>query len=183
MDNQTTIKQLADELGVSKTAINKKVNENFKRKHFKKNGNRFVIDIDGQKAIKQMFNSSSDEKRKPDIDKIGKNENQKVSEVSDLVCVLKERLSISDEQNNKKDIQIEKLQKLLDQQQILTLQANKKIEELELKNESDEKIKSENDPTEEKNYDESEQNFSSGKVEKEKKNAPSFWKKLFRKEK
>lgn len=33
------------------------------------------------------------------------------------------------------------LYKLLDQQQILTLQANKKNEELELKNESDEKNK------------------------------------------
>lgn len=183
MDNQKTIKQLADELGVSKTAINKKVTENFKRKHFKKNGNRFVIDVDGQKAIRQMFTSSSDEKRKLDTDGIGKNKNQKVSEVSDLVCVLKERLSISDEQNNKKDIQIEKLQKLLDQQQILTLQANKKIEELELKNESDEKIKSENNPTKEKNYDESEQIFSSNEIEKDKNNLASFWKKLFRKEK
>jgi len=47
--------------------------------------------------------------------------------------ILKERLSISDQQNIIKDQQIEKLQKLLDQQQILTLQANKKIEELELK--------------------------------------------------
>jgi len=138
MNNEKTIKQLADEIGVSKTAINKKINENFKRKHFKKIGNKFLIDSDGQNAIKDMFFVNKDEKRKPEVCENENIENQKGVEVSDLVFVLKERLSISDQQNIIKDQQIEKLQKLLDQQQILTLQANKKIEELELKSSENE---------------------------------------------
>lgn len=138
MANDKTIKQLADEIGVSKTAINKKINENFKRKHFKKNGNKFLIDEIGQKAIISMFDDGYNSKRKQEVFENENYKNQKVSEVSDLVSVLKERLIISDEQNSKKDNQIEKLQKLLDQQQILTLQANKKIEELESKVETSE---------------------------------------------
>jgi len=165
MNNEKTIKQLADELGVSKTAINKKINENFKRKHFKKNGNKFLIDESGQNAIKSMFTDSSSFNRKPKVSENDNFENQDVSEVSDLVVVLKERLLISDEQNNKKDIQIEKLQKLLDQQQILTLQANKKIEELELKN----------DEQTEKEESVSSQNHE-GKEAQTKK---SFWSKFF----
>jgi len=142
MTNDKTIKQLADDLGVSKTAINKKINENFKRKHFKKIGNKFLIDSDGQNAIRDMFAASKEKERKPEV---CENENIENREVSDLVFVLKERLAISDEQNIIKDKQIENLQKLLDQQQILTLQANKKIEELELKSNEKETQKKEND--------------------------------------
>jgi len=167
MTKEKTIKQLADELGVSKTAINKKINENFKRKHFKKNGNKFLIDESGQNAIKSMFTDSYSFNRKPKVSENDNFESQDVSEVSDLVVVLKERLLISDEQNNKKDIQIEKLQKLLDQQQILTLQANKKIEELELKN--DEQTEKEEDESV------STQNHEVNEAQTKK----SFWAKLF----
>jgi len=166
MTNDKTIKQLADELGVSKTAINKKINENFKRKHFKKKGNKFLIDESGQNAIKSMFTDSYSFNRKPKVSENDNFENQDVSEVSDLVVVLKERLLISDEQNNKKDIQIEKLQKLLDQQQILTLQANKKIEELELKND---------EQTEKEEESVSTQNHEVNEAQTKK----SFWAKLF----
>jgi len=145
MNNEKTIKQLADEIGVSKTAINKKITENFKRKHFKKIGNKFLIDSAGQNAVKAMFFSNKNEKRKPEVFENENFGNQKVSEVTDLVFVLKERLEISDKQNIIKDQQIEKLQKLLDQQQILTLQANKKIEELELKSNEGESRKKENE--------------------------------------
>ena len=57
-----TIKELADELGVSKTAINKKVTDRERKLWFAKIGNKFVINENGQKAIKQMF-SSDNEKR------------------------------------------------------------------------------------------------------------------------
>lgn len=122
---EVTIKELADELGVSKTAINKKIDANFKRQHFAKIGNKFVIDVSSQKAIKTMF---EDVETQTESTTKSQTENQ---EVSDLVCVLKERVSHSDEQLKMKDDQIKALQKLLDQQQILTLQANQKIEQLE----------------------------------------------------
>lgn len=134
MKNQSymTIKELADELNVSKTAINKKIDETFKEKYVTKNGNRFVIDVSGQKVIKSMFKEvNANQERKP---------NQEP--VFDLVCVLKENLERTEEQLKVKDNQIEALQKLLDQQQVLTLQANQKIEQLEMNlAESEEKEK------------------------------------------
>jgi len=117
-----TIKELAEELNVSKTAINKKVDEKFKEKHFIKIGNQFAINVSGQNAIRSMFKvEEPTAKRKPEREP-----------VSDLVCVLKESLERTEEQLKIKDSQIEGLQKLLDQQQVLTLQANQKIEQLEM---------------------------------------------------
>ena len=134
MKNQSymTIKELADELNVSKTAINKKIDETFKKKYVTKNGNRFVIDVSGQKVIKSMFKE------------VNTNQERKTNQepVFDLVCVLKENLERTEEQLKVKDNQIEALQKLLDQQQVLTLQANQKIEQLEMnQTESEEKGK------------------------------------------
>lgn len=63
-ENLKTIRELADELGISKTAIHKKVSETIKRKHFSKNGNRFLIDEKGQELIKSMFIHSEYEERK-----------------------------------------------------------------------------------------------------------------------
>ena len=54
-ENLKTIKELAKEIGVSKTAINKKVTIENRKTWFTKIGNRFVINEVGQKAIKYMF--------------------------------------------------------------------------------------------------------------------------------
>ncbi|MGM0117394.1 DUF536 domain-containing protein [Enterococcus sp. AZ189] len=175
MENQKTIKQLADELGVSKQAVWQKIKRDTStdlRQLMIKKGNTVYVSIEGQNIIKSMFHTVPNNERQH----VDDNKNVDVDDSVDEIIFLREL--INDLQDEKKE-----LYKLLDQQQILTLQANKKIEELELKNESDEKIKSENDPTEENNYDESKQHFSSSEIEKEKKNSSSFWKKLFRKEK
>lgn len=131
-----TIKELADELNVSKTAINKKLNANLKRKHFSKIANKFVIDEEGQNIIKSMFK---------EVKSTTKNDNhqQENSETENLKVVdfFHEQIVIKDEQLKEKDKQIEKLQSLLDQQQILTLQANKKIETLEYNSEKKEEEK------------------------------------------
>jgi len=175
MANEKTIKQLADELGVSKQAVWQKIKRDTStdlRQLMIKKGNTVYVSIEGQNVIKSMFNTIPNNERQH----VDDNKNVNVDDSIDEIIFLREL--INDLQDEKKE-----LYKLLDQQQILTLQANKKIEELELKNESDEKIKSENNPTKEKNYDESEQIFSSNEIEKDKNNLASFWKKLFRKEK
>ncbi|HHT6741623.1 TPA: hypothetical protein ACSZKI_15210, partial [Listeria monocytogenes] len=69
-----TIKQLAEEIGVSKTAITKKITPEMKTKYFAKNGNRFVINENGQKAIKVLFDKEFKEKSKTE------NENQTETE-------------------------------------------------------------------------------------------------------
>jgi len=167
-ENLKTIRELADELGVSKTAIHKKISETIKRQHFSKNGNRFLIDEEGQNIIKSMFIDLKNENQKTEVSvlvsDIKNKGNQKVSEVSELVSVLKDRILVSDEQNKSKDKQIERLQKLLDQQQILTLQANKKIEQLETELEKEDKTERSKETSDET------------KTANEKK---SFWKKLF----
>ncbi|EAA0173046.1 DUF536 domain-containing protein [Listeria monocytogenes] len=131
-----TIKQLAEEIGVSKTAITKKITPEMKTKYFAKNGNRFVINENGQKAIKQLFGKEF--KGKPET----KNENRTKTEMKtdnqEVFDLLKEELHKKDNYLKEKDKQIAQLQKLLEQQQILTLQANKKVERLEMEKEDQE---------------------------------------------
>ncbi|HBI1562909.1 TPA: DUF536 domain-containing protein [Enterococcus faecalis] len=129
-----TIKELAEELGVSKTAINKKVSDENRKLWFAKIGNKFVINEIGQIAIKSMFLTENENlKRKPVVEK-SKTENHKnANQVPDLelVSFFKKQLDQKDIQLQEKDTQIKQMQKLLDQQQQLTLQANQQIEKLQ----------------------------------------------------
>lgn len=126
--SKKTIKELAEEIGVSKTAISKKVNEKQKKTWFVKIGNQFVINEDGQEAIKSMFETTKKNQTQTESQTSWrKDENQ----VSDSIFYQKQLLA--------KDKQIDMLQKLLkeqqnllDQQQRLTLQTNKQIEKLQL---------------------------------------------------
>lgn len=133
-----TIKQLAEEIGVSKTAITKKITPEMKTKYFAKNGNRFVINENGQKAIKVLFDKEFKEKSKTE------NENQTETETKtdnrEVFDLLKEELHKKDDYLKEKDKQIEQLQKLVEQQQILTLQANQKVERLEMEKEEQEDL-------------------------------------------
>lgn len=126
--SKKTIKELAEEIGVSKTAISKKVTDKQKKTWFAKIGNQFVINEDGQKAIRAMFEpfENNQSQTQPQTN-LRNNANQ----VCDSDFYQKQLLA--------KDNQIDMLQKLLkdqqnllDQQQRLTLQTNKQIEKLQL---------------------------------------------------
>ncbi|WP_107600275.1 DUF536 domain-containing protein [Enterococcus faecium] len=108
-----TIKELAEELGVSKTAINKKVSDKNRKLWFAKNGNKFVINETGQKAIKSMFLVDNANLNRKLVGEKSKTKNHKNTNLQE------------------KDNQIKQMQKLLDQQQQLTLQANQQIENLQ----------------------------------------------------
>ena len=112
---EKTVKEIADELGVSKQRVMYHVKK-LSTKEYQKKDNTIYINEVGQRAIKSKFEDLTDDKQ---TDK--KNEN----------LVDKEYINTLKEQLNKKDIQLEKAQKLLDQQQQLTLQANKQIEKLQ----------------------------------------------------
>lgn len=126
--SKKTIKELAEEIGVSKTAISKKVTDKQKKNWFAKIGNQFVINEEGQKAIKAMFDSvENNQSQTQSQTSLRNNANQ----VGDSDFYQKQLLA--------KDNQIDMLQKLLkdqqnllDQQQRLTLQTNKQIEQLQL---------------------------------------------------
>lgn len=128
--SKKTIKELAEEIGVSKTAISKKVTDKQKKTWFAKIGNQFVINEEGQKAIKAMFEPVENNQSQTQPQTSWRNN---ANQVGDSDFYQKQLLA--------KDNQIDMLQKLLkdqqnllDQQQRLTLQTNKQIEQLQLEN-------------------------------------------------
>ena len=131
---EKTIKELAEELGVSKTAINKKVSDENRKLWFSKIGNKFVINETGQKALKSMFfhdneNSNQQLVGETTTPETHTNANQ-VPEL-EVLSLLEQQLNQKDMQLQEKDEQIKQMQKLLDHQQQLTLQANQQIEKLQ----------------------------------------------------
>lgn len=111
-----TILELSQELGVSKTAINKWLTPANRKLYVSKVGNKFAINDTGVSLIRQHFG--------------GKIDNQNANQVGDfnkqLLDTLQAELAAKNEQ-------LAAAQKLLDQQQKLTLQANQQISKLETK--------------------------------------------------
>ncbi|MBK1236555.1 DUF536 domain-containing protein [Enterococcus faecium] len=131
---EKTIKELDEELGVSKTAINKKVSDENRKLWFSKIGNKFVINETGQKAIKSMFFNENENSNQQLVGEKTKTETHKnANQVPELevLSLLEQQLNQKDMQLQEKDEQIKQMQKLLDQQQQLTLQANQQIEKLQ----------------------------------------------------
>ena len=131
---EKTIKELAEELGVSKTAINKKVSDKNRKLWFSKIGNKFVINETGQKAIKSMFFNENENSNQQLVGEKTKTETHKnANQVPELevLSLLEQQLNQKDMQLQEKDEQIKQMQKLLDHQQQLTLQANQQIEKLQ----------------------------------------------------
>ena len=101
-----TIRQIADEIGVSKTAVSKQIENLGLRSSLRKNGNQFAIDEHQEALIKQAFS----EKSQTEIENQTQTENH---EVSDLVCVLQATIDTLQGQLEVKDRQIEKLTEAL----------------------------------------------------------------------
>ena len=123
-----TIKELADEIGVSKQAVWQKIKKESSidlRQFTSKKGNTVYVDVDGQKVIKNaFFNKTSTKKRQQKLF-VDDNVNNSVDgnpEGNEEILFL--RNLVSELQSEKKD-----LHKLLDQQQRLALQDKKLLEE------------------------------------------------------
>ena len=140
-DNLKTIKELADELGVSKTAINKKVTDRERKLWFSKIGNKFVINEDGQKSIKRMFEGLTENQesktenleQKPNSQTENfRNNNESNADIKYILDIIEyQKEQIKDLQNTKDEQfkQLSNMQNLLDQQQRLALQYKKLLEE------------------------------------------------------
>ena len=99
-----TIRQIADEIGVSKTAVNKQIANLGLRSGLRKNGNQFAIDEHQEALIKQAFF----EKTKTEIENQSQTKTQTENhEVGDLVCVLQATIDTLQGQLEVKDRQIE----------------------------------------------------------------------------
>lgn len=97
-----TIRQIADEIGVSKTAVNKQIANLGLRSGLRKNGNQFAIDEHQEALIKQAFS----EKSQTEIENQSQTEIEN-HEVGDLVCVLQATIDTLQGQLEVKDRQIE----------------------------------------------------------------------------
>ena len=131
-----TIKELADEIGVSKQAVWQKIKKESSidlRQFTSKKGNTVYVDVDGQKVIKSaFFNKTSTKKRQQKVFVDDDNVNNSVDgnpEGNEEILFL--RNLVSELQSEKKD-----LHKLLDQQQRLALQDKKLLEEYKAENDS-----------------------------------------------
>lgn len=99
-----TIRQIADEIGVSKTAVNKQIANLGLRSGLRKNGNQFTIDEHQEALIKQAFS----EKSQTEIENQSQTKTQTENhEVGDLVCVLQATIDTLQGQLEVKDRQIE----------------------------------------------------------------------------
>ena len=127
-ENLKTIKELADEIGVSKQAVWQKIKKESSidlRQFTSKKGNTVYVDVDGQKAIKNaFFNKTSTKKRQQKVF-IDDNVNDSIDSVSE------EKEEILFLRNLVSELQLEKkeIHKLLDQQQRLALQDKKLLDE------------------------------------------------------
>ena len=115
-----TIKQIADELGVSKTSVRKKIDNLGLRSSLQSNGNQFSINEEQEELIKTAFKGNKSQTK-------SETKTQTESEtVSSLISILQEELA-------RKDAQIENLQKLLDQEQQLHMHTKQQLQLLEQK--------------------------------------------------
>ncbi|MFL2090051.1 DNA-binding protein [Leuconostoc mesenteroides] len=140
-ENFKTIRELAEELGVSKTAINKKVSDSERKQWFSKKGNRFLVNEIGQYGIKSMFSydinnrkskTENTEKQPESKTENFENDNLKNSDFNHLSEIIKyQNAQIEDLKETKSQHfkQLTQMQNLLDQQQRLALQDKQLLEE------------------------------------------------------
>lgn len=115
-----TIKELAEEFHVSKQAIRKRLSANFRENYVQtvtRNGVKtLVVSYKGYWLLRQHFLGSNTTGNQ--VETVTSNDENSI-------------IDFLHEQLQEKDTQIKQMQKLLDQQQQLTLQANQQIEKLQ----------------------------------------------------
>lgn len=151
-ENLKTIKELADELGVSKSYIDKIIRILKLHTKLDKVGNKYVISKKQEKSIKDRLRSSESTTKSHT-----KSTTKTHTEVDFEVDFLKEEIlylrKSHDKQLTNKDKQIETLSNLLDQQQRLALQDKKLLEEYKAENDNLKVLKMPSQETEFKHLD------------------------------
>lgn len=121
-----TVKQLADDIGVSKVAVNKKIENLGLKSALIKDGNRYLIGDDVADQVRHSFrrrqeqtttNARKDEKTHSE----NGTESNKPGAYDDVVKALTDQLAVLTKQLEEKDRQIERLHTLMAQQNQLYL--------------------------------------------------------------
>lgn len=126
-ENMLTINKLAEKLDVSRPTIYNNVPDDMS---FTKIDGVNYIDEDLEKVITDRINKRR--KSSKSIDKQSSTNNSELIEsLNNELIYLKKQLETKDQQLNNKDEQIKQYSKLLENQQLLALQNNRKVEQLE----------------------------------------------------
>lgn len=116
-----TVRELSEQFNVSKQAINKRMDQEFRKQYVTyksvKGVDTMFIDSSGESLLKKVFKPDNDQQQ-------GDNDSRQL-----VVGVLKEQVDRQQKELDTKNEQIKKLQTLLDQSQQLQLMSEKKIEE------------------------------------------------------
>ncbi|WP_438465788.1 hypothetical protein [Streptococcus pluranimalium] len=116
-----SIKELADELGYSKTYISQTIKKNGLQSSLRKIGNKFAIDEDLEKSLKQiLLGEKQTEERKHFA-------NKTQIENNDLFAFFKEQLKEKDRQLSNKDEQIYELNERLRETIIMLNDSRKEL--------------------------------------------------------
>lgn len=147
-EKRYTIKQLADELGVTKPGVRKLMTANFRKQYTETVGNRILINSAGAKIIRKHFRNNGDNVFLETKTETNSNKQKQPETVSDggkntVVSAQEETIKLLKEELKAKNDQLANMQKLMDQNQQLLLNTqaeNKTLLALTHKN-NDEPVK------------------------------------------
>lgn len=125
-EKRYTIKQLADELGVTKPGVRKLMTANFRKQYTETVGNRILINSAGAKVIRKHFRNNGDNVFPETKTETNSNKQKQTETVSDsaknaVVSAQKETIKLLKEELKAKNDQLANMQKLMDQNQQLLL--------------------------------------------------------------
>ena len=125
-EKRYTIKQLADELGVTKPGVRKLMTANFRKQYTETVGNRILINSVGAKVIRKHFRNNGDNvfpgtKTETSSDKQKQTETVSDSTKNAVVSAQEETIKLLKEELKAKNDQLANMQKLMDQNQQLLL--------------------------------------------------------------
>lgn len=143
-----TIKELAEELGVSKQTIRNTIANLGLQSSLRKSKNAFVIDKKQETIIKRELLDNYEDENANQNEKKFANTLQTSFQFS--LRLFESQIEEKDKQLEQKDKQIEQLQKLLDQQQQLQLNTQKKLDQILMIEENHKEKELPQDPPNEK---------------------------------
>lgn len=123
-----TVKELADELGVSRQRVQQIISKQVASKRPKKVAGQYLISPADESFIEKKIAGTHHAKVQANSKQLS---DKLQASLQEEVATLKEQIHTKDRQIQAKDNQLEKMQKLLDQSQQLQLMAENKLKKLE----------------------------------------------------
>ena len=175
-----TIKELADELGISKKYLQNKISYEKKKQNLsignwkKISGKNTIVLSDKEQTLIKSWLNSLEDKQEDKADSLEDNQEDKADGLEDKQedkekSYLKERISVLEkfldkEQTSNSELKkiIQQTQNLLDQQQRLALQDKKLLEEYKAENDSLKALKIPSEDTKEEQTDKQSQEVNNG---------------------